>query len=267
MTEAVIFFNDYSFSTLLALIALAFTAGFIDSIVGGGGFIQLPALLVNFPNTDLPTLMGTNKIAGFSGTSVAAYQYAKRIKFNYKLLFFISFFTLIFSYLGAKTVSYIHSESLKPIILVILIVMAIYTFIKKDLGLIRKAELTPKKQMVFGMLMGSFVGFYDGFFGPGAGNFLVLGFVLLFGFEFLAASAYSKFINCVSNIGALYVFILQGNYLLEIALLMAACNVAGSLLGTRLAFKKGNGFVRILFLVIVTLLILRYAYDIFWKSA
>lgn len=210
--------------------------------------------------------MGTNKIAGFSGTSVAAYQYAKRIKFNYKLLLFISFFTLISAYLGAKTVSYIDSEKLKPVILVILIVMAIYTFVKKDLGLFSKTELSANKQMLFGAVMGSFVGFYDGFFGPGAGNFLVLGFVLLFGFEFIMASAYSKFINCISNLGALYVFISHGNFLLEIALLMASCNIIGSILGTKMAFEKGNGFVRILFLVIVSFLILRYAYDIFWKA-
>jgi len=256
-------FADYSSSTLIALVVLAFTAGFIDAIVGGGGFIQLPALLVNFPNTALPTLMGTNKIAGFSGTSVSAVQYAKRIKFDYKLLLFISFFTLVFSYLGAKAVIYINSAYLRPVVLVILIVMAIYTFNKKELGLIAKSELPTAKKMLYGMLIGSFVGFYDGFFGPGAGNFLMLGFVLIFGFEFITASAYSKFINCVSNLGALYGFISQGHFLLEIALLMASCNITGSIIGTRMALKKGNGFVRILFLVIVSFLILRYAYDIF----
>lgn len=258
-------FADYSVVTLCSLVLLAFNAGFVDAIVGGGGFIQLPALLVNFPHTVLPTLMGTNKIAGFSGTSVSAFQYAKRIKFNYKLLFFISIFTLVFSYLGAKAVSHINSDYLKPVILVILIVMAIYTFVKKDLGLITKIHLSNSKQMTYGMLMGAFVGFYDGFFGPGAGSFLVLGFVLIFGFEFIMASAYSKFINCVSNMGALYVFISQGNFLLEIALLMATCNIIGSIVGINMAFKKGNGFVRILFLFVVSFLILRYAYDIFIK--
>lgn len=267
MTEAVIFFSDYSFSTLLALIALAFTAGFIDSIVGGGGFIQLPALLINIPNASLPTLIGTNKIAGLAGTSVAAFQYARRINFKYGLLFLISIFALISSYLGAKAISYLNSESLKPIILIILIVMAIYTFIKKDLGSVKAVEISKSKQILFGILMGTFVGFYDGFFGPGAGNFLILGFVIVYRFEFLVASAYSKFINCMSNISALYVFIQQGNYLLEIALLMAVCNILGSVLGTKMAMRKGNGFVRILFLVIVSFLILRYAYDIFWKSA
>jgi len=258
-------FADYSPLILISLVVLAFTAGFIDAIVGGGGFIQLPALLVNFPNTALPTLMGTNKIAGFSGTFVSAIQYGKRIKFDYQLLIFISVATFVFSYLGASVVSYLNSEQLKPVILLILIVMAIYTFIKKDLGQIQSKSLSQKRKLIYGLLLGAFVGFYDGFFGPGAGSFLVLGFVMIFGFEFIMASAYSKFINCVSNFGALYVFISQGNYLLEIALLMAACNITGSLIGTKMAFKKGNGFIRILFLFIVSFLILRYAYDIFLK--
>jgi uncharacterized membrane protein YfcA len=256
-------FADYSPLILISLVVLAFTAGFIDAIVGGGGFIQLPALLVNFPNTALPTLMGTNKIAGFSGTFVSAIQYGKRIKFDYQLLIFISVATFVFSYLGASVVSYLNSEQLKPVILLILIVMAIYTFIKKDLGQLQSKSLSQKRKLIYGLLLGAFVGFYDGFFGPGAGSFLVLGFVMIFGFEFIMASAYSKFINCVSNFGALYVFISQGNYLLEIALLMAACNITGSLIGTKMAFKKGNGFIRILFLFIVSFLILRYAYDIF----
>jgi uncharacterized membrane protein YfcA len=256
---------DYSPITLVSLVLLAFIAGFIDAIVGGGGFIQLPALLVNFPNTALPSLMGTNKIAGFSGTFVSAIQYGKRIKFDYRLLLFISLATFVFSYLGASVVSYLNSEQLKPVILLILIVMAIYTFIKKDLGQIQSKSLSQKQKLFYGLLLGAFVGFYDGFFGPGAGSFLVLGFVMIFGFEFIMASAYSKFINCVSNFGALYVFISQGNYLLEIALLMAVCNITGSLIGTKLAFQKGNGFIRILFLVIVSFLILRFAYDIFLK--
>jgi uncharacterized membrane protein YfcA len=258
-------FADYSPLILISLVVLAFTAGFIDAIVGGGGFIQLPALLVNFPNTALPTLMGTNKIAGFSGTFVSAIQYGKRIKFDYRLLIFISVSTFVFSYLGASVVSYLNSAQLKPVILLILIVMAIYTFIKKDLGQLQSKSLSQKRKLIYGLLLGAFVGFYDGFFGPGAGSFLVLGFVMIFGFEFLMASAYSKFINCVSNFGALYVFISQGNYLLEIALLMAVCNITGSLIGTKMAFKKGNGFIRILFLVIVSFLILRFAYDIFLK--
>lgn len=259
-------FTDYSLPTLLALITLSFMAGFIDAVVGGGGLITVPGMLITFPNMYLPTLFGTNKIAALSGTSIAAYQYSKRIQFDYKLLLTVSFFSFVASFSGAKVVSYINVNTLKPLILVILVIIAIYTFIKKDLGSIETKKLPSQKQLLYGSLLGSVVGFYDGFFGPGTGSFFVLGFVLILGFEFVNASAYSKVVNCVTNISALIVFIKQGNYILEIAILMAVFNISGSILGSKIALKKGNGFIRIIFLVIVSLMIARYAYDIFFKS-
>lgn len=259
-------FSDYSTLTLLALVILSFTAGFIDSVVGGGGLIQIPALLINLPSQSLPTLLGTNKIAALSGTSVAAFQYSKRIKFDYRILLVISFFAFAASYFGAKAVSFINTDTLKPLILVILILIAVYTFIKKDLGSVQTKLLPVNKQLIYGSLIGIVVGFYDGFFGPGTGSFFVLGFVIILGFEFVTASAYSKFINCMTNLSALIVFLRQGNYLLEIALVMAVCNITGNVIGSRIALKRGNGFVRIVFLLIVSVMILRYAYDIFIKK-
>ena len=254
------FFSDYSFYTLFFLAAFAFIAGFLDAIVGGGGLIQLPALLIQFPQLALPTLFGTNKIAALSGTSIAAVQYAKRIRFNWKVLLSISLFSFIFSFLGARTVSYLDSEALKPLILIILIAIAIYTFIKKDLGNVATKDLSTAKKMIFGAV----IGFYDGFFGPGTGSFFVLAFVVILGFDFLSASAYAKVVNCITNISALLVFVSHGNYLLEIAILMAVFNIAGNFLGTKIAFKKGNGFIRIVFLIIVMLMILRYSKEVFW---
>ena len=233
-------FNDYSLITLIALILLSFTAGFVDAVVGGGGLIQLPALLINLPNTPLPTLFGTNKIAALSGTSVAAYQYSKKVNFNFRLLFVVAFFAFAASYLCAKAVSLIDVNKLKPLILIILILIAVYTFLKKDLGSVQTKKLNLKKQLLFGSIIGSVVGFYDGFFGPGTGSFFVLGFVLLLGFEFLVASAYSKIINCITNISALVVFISQGNFLFEIGIIMAICNVSGSFIVSKIAFKMGN---------------------------
>jgi uncharacterized membrane protein YfcA len=258
-------FSDYSAVTLLLLALFAFLAGFIDAAVGGGGLIQLPALLIQFHDTPLPTLFGTNKIAALSGTSVAAYQYSKRIRFNFKLLVVISLFAFVASYLGAKVVSHVNVNALKPIILVILILIAIYTFFKKELGHVQTKSLSLSKQLIYGSLIGAIVGFYDGFFGPGTGSFLVLGFVVILGFEFITASAYAKVINCMTNVSALFVFVRQGNYLLGIAILMSASNIVGNIIGSRLALKKGNSYVRILFLVIVTLMIARYGYDIFFK--
>ena len=258
------FFSDYSFYTLFFLATFAFIAGFLDAIVGGGGLIQLPALLIQFPQLALPTLFGTNKIAALSGTSIAAVQYAKRIRFNWKVLLSISLFSFLFSFLGARTVSYLDSEALKPLILIILIAIAIYTFIKKDLGNVATKDLSTTKKMIFGAVIGTVIGFYDGFFGPGTGSFFVLAFVVILGFDFLSASAYAKVVNCITNISALLVFVSHGNYLLELAILMAVFNVLGNFLGTKIAVKKGNGFIRIVFLIIVMLMILRYSKEVFW---
>ena len=256
-------FADYSVLTLLLLTVLSFTAGFIDAVVGGGGLIQIPALLVTMPNTSLPTLFGTNKIAALSGTSIAAVQYARRISFNFKLLMAISIASFVASYSGAKIVSIINPATLKPIILIILIAIAIYTFLKKDLGKFQKKQLPLTQQILFGIVIGLVVGFYDGFFGPGTGSFFVLAFVLILGFEFVQASAYAKIVNCMTNISALVVFIRQGDYILEIAILMAIFNISGSLIGSRMALKKGNGFIRIFFLIIVSIMIVRYGWDVF----
>jgi uncharacterized protein len=258
-----VFSLDYSLLTLLILAVLAFIAGFIDAVVGGGGLIQLPALLVTLPNAPLPTIFGTNKIAALSGTSIAAFQYAKRINFNIKLLIVISLSSFIASYSGAKIVGIINPATLKPIILIILIAIAIYTFIKKDLGKIAKKQLSVSLQMLLGAVIGLIIGFYDGFFGPGTGSFFVLAFVVILGFEFVQASAYAKIVNCMTNISALIVFMRQGNYILEIAVLMAIFNISGSIIGSKMALKRGNGFIRIFFLIIVTIMILRYGYDVF----
>ena len=259
-------FSDYSLVTIVSLVVLSFVAGFIDAVVGGGGLIQIPALLISLPNQPLATVFGTNKIASLSGTSVAAYQYSRRVRFDFRLLLVIAAFSFVASYVGAKTVSLIHVDTLKPIVLIILILMAVYTFIKKDLGSVPSRTLSVRRQLVFGSLIGLVVGFYDGFFGPGTGSFFVLGFVVILGFEFLTASAYAKIINCITNVSALIVFVRQGNFLPGIALLMAVFNVMGSVTGSRMALKKGNGFIRVMFLVIVSLMILRYAYDIFVKQ-
>lgn len=256
-------FTDYGVITLVSLIVLSFTAGFIDAIVGGGGLIQAPALLIALPNTHLATIFGTNKIASLAGTATSAIHYAKRIKFNFKVLIVIALAAGLASFLGARLVSYLNTNALKPIILVVLIFIAIYTYYKKDLGAVSTKKLSVGKQLIFGAIIGAVVGFYDGFFGPGAGSFLVLGFVVVLGFEFVQASAYAKVVNSITNLTALFVFIKQGNYLLELALLLAVCNMSGNLLGTKLALKRGNSFVRNVFLMVMSLLIVRYAYDVF----
>ena len=251
--------------TIFALGFFSLLAGFIDAVVGGGGLIQLPALLLQLPSSPLPTILGTNKIAALSGTSVAAAQYARRIRYNFPLLFVISFFAFISAHLGAKLASRIDPASFRPLILVILISIAIYTYFKKDLGTRDGQTVRMPMQYLYGSLMGILIGFYDGFIGPGTGSFFVLAFVVLLGFESVQASAYAKFVNCMTNFSAVMVFVKQGNYVLSIAILMAVCNVIGNVLGSVLALKKGNAFVRIFFLLVVSAMIIRYSYMIFFS--
>ncbi|HEU0136424.1 MAG TPA: TSUP family transporter [Flavobacterium sp.] len=256
-------FANYSTFTIISLAFFCLVAGFLDAVVGGGGLITIPTLLINFPNSSLPTLFGTNKIAALSGTSVSAYHYSKKIKFNYLLLFTIAAVAGAASFCGARVVSRLDTEMLKPMILIILMVIAIYTFLKKDLGSVHTKALPLKKQLLTGALLGLGCGFYDGFFGPGTGSFLVMGFVVMLGFDFLSASAYSKIINCFTNLSALTVFIRQGNYIIEIAILMSVCMIIGNFAGTKVALRRGSGFVRTIFLIIVLIMIVRYAYDVF----
>jgi uncharacterized membrane protein YfcA len=256
--------TEFPLYVALILGLVSFIAGFIDAVVGGGGLIQIPALLIGMPDRPIATLFGTNKIAAFSGTSVSAFQYARRIHFNWRILGVVSLCAFVCSWCGAKLVSYLDPAILKPVILFILIGIAIYLFSKKNIGITQRVAHSVAKQCVIGGGIGAVVGFYDGFFGPGTGSFLMLGFITLLGFEFLTASAYAKVINCITNISALSVFISQGHYLLGIGLIMALFNIAGNLLGSRTALKKGNAFVRKIFLFVVVLLIIRYGYDVLY---
>lgn len=256
---------DIPWYILANLAFFALLAGFIDSIVGGGGLVQFPATLLSLPNTPIASLFGTNKIASISGTTISAYSYAKRVRFDYPLIIFISVFAFIASYFGAKTVTILDPNKLKPTILVLMILIAIYTFLKKDLGNSKVIQISRQKQNIGGLAVGLIVGFYDGFMGPGAGSLYVLGFVSILGFDFLHASAYSKVINWVTNFSALTVFMKDGHYILEAALVMAVFNILGNIVGTRMAISKGNGFIRLVFMIVVSMMIVRYGYEVFFN--
>lgn len=250
---------------LFLLCCFAFLAGFIDSIVGGGGLIQVPAMLVLLPEAPVATVFGTNKLAAISGTLVAARQYASRVQIDWRTVLPAAGAAFVCSFLGARAVSLIDARVMRPLVLVLLVAVAIYTFLRKDFGSIHAPKLDTRRQTLFAVLTGAVLGFYDGFFGPGTGSFLIFAFVGVFGFSFLIASASSKIVNVATNFAALLYFAGTGHIIYKIALPMAACNVLGSLVGTRLATRKGSGFVRVLFLVVVSAIIVRFAYDIFAK--
>jgi uncharacterized protein len=243
------------------LCGFSFLAGFIDSVAGGGGLIQLPALLVVLPDFSVATLFGTNKLSSICGTSIASVQYARHASILWKATLPATIAALFFSFLGARTVSLINPGVMRPVVLFLLIGIVVYTFIQKDFGSLHLPKLTDRGQSILSILTGTVIGFYDGFFGPGTGSFLIFVFISIFGFSFLAASASAKIVNFATNLSALLFFVFTGNVLYTFAVPMAAFNIAGSLVGTRLAILKGNRFVRILFLIVVSALILKLAYD------
>lgn len=258
---------DVAFDLNIAFLCFfAFLAGFIDSIVGGGGLIQTPAMLVFLPHVPIPTLFGTGKVSGISGTTAALFSYARKVKINWKTILPAALTAFVFSFIGARAVSHISSDALRPVVLVLLIAVAVYTFIKKDLGALHAPKLTPLKELLCGLLLGMLIGFYDGFFGPGTGSFLIFAFVGIFGFSFLAASASAKLVNVATNLSALAYFAYSGQILYHIGIPMAVCNIIGSQIGSRLAIAKGSGFVRVFFLLIVSVIICKFAYDSFLKN-
>jgi uncharacterized membrane protein YfcA len=249
---------------LITLCCFSLCAGFIDAIVGGGGLIQTPAILFTFPQYPVATLLGTTKIPSFSGTSMAAWQYAQKVSFNRGLLAVTAVTAFFAAMLGASLVSYLPNQFLKPVMLCLLTAVAVYTWFKKDFGQQAQAALLPAgNTWLWGAVIGGVIGFYDGFFGPGTGSFLILAFISLMGFDFLHASAHAKVVNLATNMAAIIYFASHGHILWPVTVLMAASNLTGSFFGARLAILKGNRLVRRFFLLVVCGTILRFAYELF----
>ena len=249
---------------IVLLCVAAFVAGFIDAIVGGGGLIQTPAGLILLPSLPVSTVVGTLKIPAFSGTSFAAYQYLKKVTMNWRLLIIMMVLALPSAFLGSTLLTYMSNDFMKPIFLFILSILAIYTYAKKNFGQHVAKDMTEKQQIFNAVLISIIVGFYDGFIGPGTGSFFVVAFIVLMGFDFLHASANAKMVNLATNFGSICLFALKGKIIWAIAIPMAASNAMGGWLGAKLAINKGNGFIRIFFLVVVVGTLIRFAYDVFY---
>ena len=247
---------------ILSLVFFAFCAGTIDSAVGGGGLIQIPALMGALPQTAPATLFGTNKLASIFGTGSAALSFVRRVKLQWSLLWVIAIFAFVSAYVGAACVSLVPTHILRPMVLVMLVAIAIYTFMKKQFGQLHVDQRITPKLLIFAAIGSFIIGFYDGIFGPGTGSFFSFFFIRFLQVDFLHASALSKIGNFMTNLAALSFFIPTGHVMFQLGLLMAIANIAGSLLGVRLALKYGSGFIRILFLILVSILICRLAYQI-----
>lgn len=248
--------------TLLALCSIAFFAGFVDSIAGGGGLIQLPALIFLLPNFPIVTLIGTNKFVNSCGTVVSSFHYSRKLKFPVTHYLPILISAFIFSLLGAKTLTYIHDDVLKPIVFILLCIMLLYTLFKKDFGLVRKHNLVPHHEKLALILIGSVLGFYDGFFGPGMGSLLLFCFISIIGFDFLYATALAKLTNLAANVGAVFFFIYAHKILYHYAFPMMAFNMVGNYAGASFAIKKGSKFIRWIFLAVLVGVLIQFALHI-----
>lgn len=246
------------------LCLFAFLAGFVDSVVGGGGLIQLPALFVGLPKhmASVPLALGTNKFASFCGTSMAVLQYARRVQVPWTTVLPAAIAAFIFSAFGVKCVQMVRSDFLKPLMLVLLVAVAVYTYMRKDFGSVHAPRFVRHHERLVAIGAGMVIGFYDGFFGPGTGSFLIFIFIGLFRFDFLTASASAKVINFMTNFAAVLVFGWAAQILWKYAVPMAVCNMGGAILGTRMAVVKGNRFVRGFFLIVVAVMIIRYGWEL-----
>ena len=246
--------------TALLILASLF-AGFVDAIVGGGGLVLVPALFAAYPNASPATLFGTNKGAAVWGTAWATLQYARRVRLPWDALLPAAAAALAGSFAGAWSVTLIDATGLRKALPFVLLAVVVYTLLRKDLGRTHAPRHHGRTQAMLASLIGAVIGFYDGFFGPGTGSFFVFLFVRLLGFDFLHASASAKLLNAATNLSALLLFGLTGHVWWPLAAAMALTNVVGSLLGTRLALRRGAGFVRGVFVCVVGALIIKTVWD------
>jgi len=250
-----------SLATFLFLALAAGFAGFVDAVAGGGGLVQLPALLIGISDKPIPMILGTNKIPSIFGTSTAAASYFKKVRPDLRLTISMALPALIGSVAGAHLAAHFPTSVFHPLILALLILVGIYTWRKPDLGLSETLRYTHATRLWIVAGCGLLIGFYDGLFGPGTGTFLVFLLVIVVGYEFLKASATAKLVNIATNFGAIVTFQISGHIWWRLGLALAIANVAGAVIGSRLAIRGGSPLVRKVFLFVVAALIAKLSYD------
>jgi uncharacterized protein len=249
--------GDLSVEVALFLVLAALAAGFVDAVVGGGGLIQLPALLLGLPGASVVQIAATNKLSSFCGTSISAATYVRRIRPDPRTFLPLMVAAGLGSAGGALVASMLPRSAFDPIILVVLVVVGAYVWFKPSVGELTNLRFQGGRHITAVVLTGLAIGFYDGAIGPGTGSFFVFALVGLLGYNFLEASAKAKLANWATNLAALAVFIPQGAVIWDLALVMAAANVTGGYVGARLAMARGARFVRAFFLVVVAGFVVR----------
>lgn len=250
----------------LLIVSLAsLFAGFVDAMVGGGGLILVPALFATFPTTHPATLFGVNKGASVWDTGMATWQYSRRVDMRWAALLPAAVVGLIGSFAGAWLVTVVSPDFLRRLLPLVLLGVLAYTLVKKDMGRVHAPRYSGRQETLMACAIAGVIGFYDGFFGPGTGSFFVFLFVRWLGYDFLNASASAKLMNTATNIAAIALFAWKGHIWWHFVLAMAVANVLGSLLGTHMALKHGAGFVRGVFVLVVSALIVKTSYDAFLR--
>jgi uncharacterized protein len=254
--------SDPTLTTLLFLGLCAFSAGWIDAVVGGGGLIQLPALLVGLPGASPAQLLATNKFGSIFGTATSSVTFYRRVRPDLRTALPTAAVAYVGSIGGALIGLHIPKSAFYPIILVLLVLVGAYTLFKPDLGRESIRRFHGARHTVLAMLTGFVVGGYDGALGPGTGSFLVFTLVGLLGYNFLEASAKAKIANFATNLAALVIFVPQGAVIWRVGLLMGASNLVGGYLGARTAVSRGTGFVRAIFVVVVGAFVVKIGADV-----
>ena len=255
--------SDISTLTLVFILVAAFSAGFVDAIAGGGGLIQLPALLISFPDREVAEVAGTNKLGSIFGTSAAALNYRRNIKTDPKLLLAMVLPAFIGSGSGSLLATQISTEQLKVAIVVMLVAVFVYTLARPELGKVEVLKGAAKRQRTVGAVAGLTIGFYDGFIGPGTGTLLMIVLVAALGFAFVGASAIAKVVNVATNFASILVFGISGSIMWVVGLAVGICNLAGGVIGSRVAIRRGSDFVRKFYLLVTFALIVRVLFDLF----
>ena len=256
---------DNDVMELLFVSLASLLAGFVDSIVGGGGLILVPALFATFPATHPATLFGVNKSASVWGTAMATWQYSRRVEMRWRTMLPAAGAGFAGSFAGAWVVTVVSPDFLRKLLPFVLLAVLAYTLARKELGREHAPRLSGRVEMLVASGIGLVIGFYDGFFGPGTGSFFVFLFVRALGYDFLNASASAKLLNTATNLAALVLFAVKGHVWWHFALALAIANVAGSVLGTHMALRHGAAFVRVVFILVVSALILKTGHDAFLR--
>jgi uncharacterized membrane protein YfcA len=246
---------------IVFVLAAAFGAGVIDAMAGGGGLVQVPALFAAFPTTPHPTLLGTGKLAGFAGTTSAIFRFMRHVRIDWRLVVPAAVSAFLAALVGAWIATSIAPDQFRALVPVLLTLVLAYTLLHRDFGIEHRPRGNGRRGRVLAAAGAGAIGLYDGFFGPGTGSFLVFLFVRGFGLDFLHASASAKVVNAAANVAAIVLFGFTGELLWLLGLAMAACNVTGAQVGSHLAIRRGSGFVRAVFLLVVGSLIAKTAWD------